>query len=199
MKKKAKCFFFHKILFFCEKTSLVFFQNFVTFFQIFNIFIFWLLQVDFSLFFIFLNDSFNYFFVYCKSRDKVKCASIYRPSKTLNFLHYFRQVNDIVESLGLSNCLDTLANKLSGGERKRLSIGVEMITKPSVFLLDEPTSGLDSVASNQVGYDNVITIILQEYYSMYTRTLIKKSLIFFYIFHMIMLKSYFNGDISTAH
>lgn len=59
-------------------------------------------------------------------------------------------VNDIVESLGLSNCLDTLANKLSGGERKRLSIGVEMITKPSVFLLDEPTSGLDSVASNQL-------------------------------------------------
>ncbi|XP_029163946.1 ATP-binding cassette sub-family G member 4-like [Nylanderia fulva] len=59
-------------------------------------------------------------------------------------------VNEITESLGLSNCLDTLANKLSGGERKRLSIGVEMITKPSVFLLDEPTSGLDSAASNQL-------------------------------------------------
>jgi len=59
-------------------------------------------------------------------------------------------VNDIAKSLGLSNCLDTLANKLSGGERKRLSIGVEMITKPSILILDEPTSGLDSVASNQV-------------------------------------------------
>ncbi|XP_011269919.2 ATP-binding cassette sub-family G member 1 [Camponotus floridanus] len=59
-------------------------------------------------------------------------------------------VNEIAESLGLSNCLDTLANKLSGGERKRLSIGVEMITSPSVFLLDEPTSGLDSAASNQL-------------------------------------------------
>ncbi|XP_029163794.1 ATP-binding cassette sub-family G member 1-like isoform X2 [Nylanderia fulva] len=58
-------------------------------------------------------------------------------------------VNEIVESLGLSKCLDTLANQLSGGERKRLSIGVEMI-KPSVFLLDEPTSGLDSAASNQL-------------------------------------------------
>ncbi|XP_012063520.1 PREDICTED: ATP-binding cassette sub-family G member 1-like [Atta cephalotes] len=59
-------------------------------------------------------------------------------------------VNDIVKSLNLSYCLNTLANKLSGGERKRLSIGVEMITKPSVLLLDEPTSGLDSVASNQL-------------------------------------------------
>ncbi|XP_071634441.1 ATP-binding cassette sub-family G member 1-like [Temnothorax longispinosus] len=59
-------------------------------------------------------------------------------------------VNDIAESLSLSNCLDTLAKKLSGGERKRLSIGVEMITKPSVLLLDEPTSGVDSAASNQL-------------------------------------------------
>ena len=46
--------------------------------------------------------------------------------------------------------METLAKKLSGGERKRLSIAVEMITSPSLLLLDEPTSGLDSASSYQV-------------------------------------------------
>ncbi|KAG5340178.1 ABCG4 protein, partial [Acromyrmex heyeri] len=82
------------------------------------------------------------------TRETLYIAAQLKLNINQNAIHSV--VNDIVKSLGLSYCLNTLANKLSGGERKRLSIGVEMITKPSILLLDEPTSGLDSVTSHQL-------------------------------------------------
>uniref|UniRef100_A0A0C9RPD5 Abcg1_1 protein n=1 Tax=Fopius arisanus TaxID=64838 RepID=A0A0C9RPD5_9HYME len=65
-----------------------------------------------------------------------------------------KQINSLVMSvagtLGLQNCLSTMTRDLSGGEKKRLSIGVEIVVNPRVLVLDEPTSGLDSAASLQV-------------------------------------------------
>ncbi|XP_015122196.1 ATP-binding cassette sub-family G member 4 [Diachasma alloeum] len=56
----------------------------------------------------------------------------------------------VASTLGLQNCLSTMTGNLSGGEKKRLSIGVEIVVNPRVLVLDEPTSGLDSAASLQV-------------------------------------------------
>jgi len=61
-------------------------------------------------------------------------------------------VNQVAEDLGLVKCFNTLVGSplkktISGGERKRVSIGVEMISDPSLLMLDEPTSGLDSFKS----------------------------------------------------
>jgi len=61
-------------------------------------------------------------------------------------------VNQLLDQVGLEKSADTIVgdNKvrgISGGERKRLSIAVEMISSPSLVFLDEPTSGLDSTAA----------------------------------------------------
>lgn len=53
------------------------------------------------------------------------------------------------------NCADTtigghLVKGISGGERKRTSIGYELITDPQLILLDEPTSGLDSMTAHKI-------------------------------------------------
>jgi ABC-type multidrug transport system ATPase subunit len=64
-------------------------------------------------------------------------------------------VETILDELGLLQCADVmigsvLQKTISGGERKRTAIGVELVTDPSLLLLDEPTSGLDSFKALQI-------------------------------------------------
>lgn len=59
------------------------------------------------------------------------------------------RVTQLINSLNLRECQDrivggTFLPKISGGERKRIAFGCEMITDPRIILMDEPTSGLDS-------------------------------------------------------
>eukprot|EP00937_MAST-01D_sp_MAST-1D-sp2_P005528 g5528.t1 len=62
------------------------------------------------------------------------------------------RVEKVVRALGLAECADTKVGGgairgISGGQRRRVSIGVEMLTSTRVLFLDEPTSGLDSAAA----------------------------------------------------
>ncbi len=56
-----------------------------------------------------------------------------------------KRIAEVLEELGLSREKDSLVSKLSGGQRKRLSIAVELIANPSLFFLDEPDSGIDDI------------------------------------------------------
>ena len=58
-----------------------------------------------------------------------------------------KRVQEVLESFGLSMLANTLVDKLSGGQRKRLSIAMEFISDPTLFILDEPDSGLDGVVA----------------------------------------------------
>lgn len=87
-------------------------------------------------------------------RELLKFAAQMRLSN-LSGKEMDAKVDDLINRLKLGSCQNTMVGGifikgLSGGERKRTSIGYELITSPSLFLLDEPTSGLDSQTALEI-------------------------------------------------
>ncbi len=60
------------------------------------------------------------------------------------------RVNGVLNKFGLWAVRNNLVDKLSGGQRKRLSIAMEYISNPSLFILDEPDSGLDGIVAREL-------------------------------------------------
>ena len=76
-------------------------------------------------------------------------ATLRLPSST-SWAERHKRVNDVLEQFGLTSVKDSLVEKLSGGQRKRLSIAMEFISDPQLFILDEPDSGLDGVVARSL-------------------------------------------------
>ncbi|KTG42249.1 hypothetical protein cypCar_00010773 [Cyprinus carpio] len=77
------------------------------------------------------------------------------PRKQCSTADKEKKVESIIQELGLEDCADTkigteFIRGVSGGERKRCSIGMELITSPTLLFLDEPTTGLDSNTANSI-------------------------------------------------
>lgn len=74
-------------------------------------------------------------------------AAALRLPKTMHASQRKKRVHEVLEEFGLAALSSSMVEKLSGGQRKRLSIAMEFISDPSLFILDEPDSGLDGVVA----------------------------------------------------
>ncbi|KAH8504863.1 hypothetical protein H0E87_012198 [Populus deltoides] len=85
-------------------------------------------------------------------KETLTYAALLRLPKTLTKQQKQKRAMDVIYELGLERCQDTViggsfVRGVSGGERKRVCIGNEIIINPSILFLDEPTSGLDSTTA----------------------------------------------------
>lgn len=88
-------------------------------------------------------------------KETLLFTALLRLPQTLSREKKLQHVEHVITELGLTNCRNSmiggpLFRGISGGEKKRVSIGQEMLINPSLLLLDEPTSGLDSTTALRI-------------------------------------------------
>ncbi|XP_072050439.1 broad substrate specificity ATP-binding cassette transporter ABCG2-like [Amphiura filiformis] len=88
-------------------------------------------------------------------RENLTFSAALRLPSSVNKKEREQRVQDVIQELGLQDCADTrigdeLIRGVSGGERKRTGVGMELIIKPGILFLDEPTTGLDASTAGSV-------------------------------------------------
>jgi phospholipid/cholesterol/gamma-HCH transport system ATP-binding protein len=74
-----------------------------------------------------------------------------------------KEVEEVLEAVGLSQTINQMPAELSGGQRKRIGIARTLILKPQIMLYDEPTAGLDPTTSMEI--NNLIKEVKEKYHS----------------------------------
>ncbi|QBQ40245.1 ABC transporter ATP-binding protein [Sphingobacterium psychroaquaticum] len=68
-----------------------------------------------------------------------------RNKRNLSRAEIDREVEEVLEGVGLSRAINQMPSELSGGQRKRIGIARTLILRPDIMLYDEPTAGLDPI------------------------------------------------------
>jgi ABC transport system ATP-binding/permease protein len=89
-------------------------------------------------------------------REALGFAAELRFSEDVSTDERVTRVDEVIGELGLTEAANVAVADLSGGQRRRVAVGLELITKPSLLFLDEPTSGLDP------GYERTLMELLAE-------------------------------------
>ncbi|KAI3631015.1 hypothetical protein MIR68_010505 [Amoeboaphelidium protococcarum] len=83
-------------------------------------------------------------------RENIAYSAKTRLPRSWSSAEVEKFVDEVLDALELSHVANNMTSAVSGGQRKRVNIGMELATAPSAIFLDEPTSGLDSTAALKV-------------------------------------------------
>ncbi|KAG0258011.1 hypothetical protein BG011_003590 [Mortierella polycephala] len=94
----------------------------------------------------------NYLLSHLTVRETLQYAAELRMDSSISKAGKYAKVEEIIELLGLRECANVIIGNsavkgCSGGQRRRVSIGIQLVTEPAVLFLDEPTTGQDALTA----------------------------------------------------